>query len=183
MSLYHYVRVGALGQLGRFQAIDARRYPRDSRVVLRTVRGLEIGHVLAPPDRDDQDQGQPDGSILRGMTVEDELLADRLEKNKHRAFEACTQRLADLNEEATLIDVEHLFDGRSLIFYFLGAITPAIERITGELADTYESKVKFRNFTDALTNGCGPNCGTENAEGGCKSCVSCAVSAACGAAK
>ena len=55
MSRFHLVRVGAMGQVGRFAAVDAVRYPRHSRVVLRTRRGLEIGQVLSPPDeRDDR---------------------------------------------------------------------------------------------------------------------------------
>ncbi len=170
-----------MGNVGGYTSADATVFPRQSRVIVRTRRGLEIGEVLAPPSGDAAGDA-PDGVILRGMTAQDHLLAARLDKNKDEAFAACAERLAELAADATLIDVEHLFDGRSLIFYFLGAITPTIQRITDELAETYESKVKFREFTDALTNGCGPNCGTEEAEGGCKSCVSCAVSVACGTA-
>jgi len=53
MSRFHLVRVGAMGQVGRFAAVDAVRYPRHTRVVLRTRRGLEIGQVLSPPDERD----------------------------------------------------------------------------------------------------------------------------------
>ena len=49
MSRYHLVRVGAMGQVGRFAAVDAVRYPRRSRVIVRTRRGLEIGDVLRRP--------------------------------------------------------------------------------------------------------------------------------------
>ena len=51
MSHYHLVRVGAMGQVGRFAAVDAVRYPRHSRVVVRTRRGLEVGEVLTPTRR------------------------------------------------------------------------------------------------------------------------------------
>ena len=84
-----------------------------------------------------------------------------------------------------LIDVEHLFDGQSLYFYFLGDVGPATEQLTAELAELYSAAVKFDQFTDTLVNGCGPNCGTADAEGGgCgTSCVSCAVAGACGTKK
>ena len=49
MSRYHLVRVGAMGQVGRFAAVDAVRYPRHSRVIVRTRRGLEMGDVLRRP--------------------------------------------------------------------------------------------------------------------------------------
>jgi hypothetical protein len=81
-----------------------------------------------------------------------------------------------------LVDVEHLFDGQSLFFYFLGGESPEIADLTSELADAYEAKVQFRKFTDTLSQGCGPGCGTEEAENGCGTgaCSTCAILSACG---
>jgi cell fate regulator YaaT (PSP1 superfamily) len=182
MSRYHLVRVGAMGQVGRFAAVDAVRYPRHSRVIVRTRRGLEIGSVLTEPDDSDDGRAFPDGEILRGMTVEDDLLDERLEKHRHEAYEACVALLAKQRVSAVLVDVEHLFDGQGLFFYFLGDVPPAVEAYTDRLAETYETKVQFRKFTDTLIEGCGPGCGTEEAkgQGGCDSCTSCAVAGACG---
>jgi cell fate regulator YaaT (PSP1 superfamily) len=150
------------------------------RVIVRTARGLETGEVLAPCDAP-VERGMGDGAILRGMTVEDQLLEARLEKNRDRAFAACQQRLEELGIDATLLDVEHLFDGRQLYFYFLGEVTPAIEAVTQELAEVYDSQAQFRQFADTLTAGCGPGCGTADASGaGCASCaVGCAITEAC----
>ncbi len=50
MSRHHFVRVGALGNVGRFTSVDAVAYPRASRVIVRTSRGLETGEVLGPAD-------------------------------------------------------------------------------------------------------------------------------------
>jgi cell fate regulator YaaT (PSP1 superfamily) len=179
--LFHLVRVGALGQVGRFTAVDAVRYPRHSRVIVRTRRGLEIGEVLAPPGSDAA-VDRTDGPILRGVTVEDELLQARLEKNRQEAYNACATLLAERRLPAVLVDVEHLFDGQGLYFYFLGDVTPELESYTAELAGTYEAKVQFRKFTETLIEGCGPGCGTEEAkgQGGCATCSSCAVAGACG---
>ncbi|MEX2139573.1 MAG: PSP1 C-terminal domain-containing protein [Pirellulales bacterium] len=180
MSRHHFVRVGAMGHVGRFTAVDAVRYPRAARVIVRTGRGLEVGEVLAPCD-EPIERGESDGAILRGMTVEDQLLEARLEKKRDRAFRACQRRLRELGLEAALLDVEHLFDGRSLFFYFLGEVTPQVEAVTQELAEAYESVAQFRQFADTLTAGCGPGCGTEEAAGqGCVSCATgCAVAGAC----
>jgi hypothetical protein len=115
------------------------------------------------------------------MTVEDRLLEARLAKNSHAAYAACQQRLHDMSLSACLMDVEHLFDGHTLIFYFLGDVAPQVEQMTDELAEIYEAKVQFRSFADTVTNGCGPGCGTESAEvAGCGSCgTGCAVASAC----
>lgn len=177
-SRQHLVRVGALATVGRFVAVDAVRYPRGSQVVVRTGRGLELGEVLSPPG-EQSDAPSPEGSIVRGVTVEDQLLAARLEKNRQGAFDACTARLAERALPAVLVDVEHLFDGQTLLFYFLGEMTAEVEALTAELAELYEAHVQFRKFAEAVTEGCGPGCGTESAAG-CKTCVSgCAVASAC----
>ncbi len=183
-SRQHLVRVGVLGQVGRFTAVDLVRYPRGLKVIVRTSRGLEVGEILAPPS-DDLPNASADGSILRGMTVEDQLLDSRLQKNRDAALLACESRLRDLNHPVTLLDVEHLFDGRSLFFYFLGEVPPEIEMLTDELAELYDAEVQFRKFAETVTEGCGPGCGTENATGGgCSSCsTGCAIADACGTRK
>ena len=171
-----------MGQVGRFAAVDSMRYPRRSRVIVRTRRGLEVGDVLSPPDDRDDGRSFPDGELLRGVTVQDELLQARLERNRQEAYEACATMLAESRTSAVLVDVEHLFDGQGLFFYFLGEVSPELEAFTGRLAETYEAKVQFRKFTETLIEGCGPGCGTEEAkgQGGCDSCSSCAVAGACG---
>jgi cell fate regulator YaaT (PSP1 superfamily) len=184
MRRHHLVRLGALGHVGRFTAVDAVTYPRGLKVILRTARGLEIGEILGPVN-DAPTPGQSDGSILRGMTIEDQLLQARLEKNRQAAFDACINRIGELGLTATLIDVEHLFDGRSLFFHFLGEVPKELESLAAELAQAYDSAAEFRRFADTLTTGCGPGCGTEEASGGgCSSCATgCAVAGACGTRK
>lgn len=171
-----------MGQVGRFAAVDAVRYPRHSRVIVRTRRGLEIGEVLAAPSDSDNGNAEADGDLLRGMTIEDELLVARLEKHRQAAYEACTALLAQHSLSAVLVDVEHLFDGQGLFFYFLGSVPTEVESLTGRLAEAYETKVQFRKFTETLIEGCGPGCGTEEVKGrgGCETCSSCAVAGACG---
>lgn len=179
MSGQHFVRVGVLGSVGRFAAADRQRYGRGVRVICRTSRGLEVGQILAAAGTPD---AQPvDGTLLRRVTVEDDLLIARLEKNRDDAFRACAARLAELQAPAVLLDVEHLFDGQSLCFYFLGQTTPELDAVTTELASIYEAKAQLQKFADTLTAGCGPDCGTE-AGGGCGSggCSTCAVVGACG---
>ena len=180
MPRNHLVRVGAMGQVGRFQAVDAVCYARRTQVVVRTRRGLEIGEVLASSPSS-PDNTTVDGAILRRLTVEDRLLEERLEKHRQAAYEACAVLLRDKDIAATL-EVEHLFDGQGLIFYFLGEVTPELETYTAALAEEYEAKVQFRKFTETLIEGCGPDCGTEAAagQGGCDSCSGCAVVGACG---
>lgn len=115
------------------------------------------------------------------MSVEDELLEARLQQHRHAAFETCAALLAERSIPATLLDVEQLFDGGGLFFYFLGDPPAEADALTGDLAAAYEAKVEFQRFAETLEQGCGPGCGTEEAmgQGGCSSCTSCAVASAC----
>lgn len=175
----HLVRVGVLGHVGRFRSADGRRHARGERVVVRTSRGLEIGEVLTD---EPQDAAEADGPLLRRMTDADELLAERLQRNREAAYKACVRLLIDRGSPAALMDVEHLFDGRGLYFYFLGEVDDVTEAISAELAAAYDAEARFGQFADVLEHGCGPGCGTAEAENGCGSsggCASCAVASAC----
>ncbi|MCA9213433.1 MAG: hypothetical protein KDB27_10235 [Planctomycetales bacterium] len=176
-SSKHFVRVGVLGHVGRFESSDGAIHPRGRRVICRTRRGLELGEVLSVSTTDDTLSS--DGNLLRAVTVEDELLIARMERNRADAYDECVRRLEQRNISVPLMEVEHLFDGQTIYFYFLGEVTPDIELLTSELAEAYETKVQFRDFADAVERGCGPDCGTESAEGCGTGCSSCAVAMAC----
>lgn len=180
MSTHHLIRIGVFGHVGRFNAADGSLHPRGSRVVCRTARGLEVGEVLNGVDGA---IGDIDGLLLRRLTGSDHLLLERIERNRRQAFAACRRLLDERRLDAVLMDVELLFDGRSLYFYFLGEPTAELDAITDELAEAYDAEVQFRRFAQTLVEGCGPSCGTEEAAGGgCGTggCVSCAVATACG---
>lgn len=173
-------RVGAMARVGRFTSTAGVRFPRGSRVIARTARGLEVAEVLGDVIAESPEIA--DGVILRGMTHEDRMLAERLERRRAEAAVACQSRLVELGSSDLLLDLEHLFDGQSLVFYFLGAPTENRESLIEELARTYDSEARFTTFAETLTQGCGPDCGSAQAHGGeCASCGSgCALAAACG---
>ncbi|MEE2826333.1 MAG: PSP1 C-terminal domain-containing protein [Planctomycetota bacterium] len=182
MSKPYLVKIGLMGMIGRYDAPDYRQYERDAQVICRTPRGLEVGRVLcdlnAPGEaRETEQQGQ----LLRSTTAADELLLERLQRHRDRAFQACENLLKERQIDAILVDVEHLFDGESIFFYFLGEVPAQVHDITARLGDLYEQKVKFRKFRDTLRDGCGPGCGTS--QSGCSSqgCGQCSLSGGCGA--
>ncbi len=180
MSVNHLVKIGLMGVVGRFQAPDFQCYPRDARVICRTGRGLEVGVVLCPIDDQEQVPAQSEGQLLRPIGPEDELILQRLDKFRDKAFAACRKIIADRDIGAILVDVEHLFDGESVYFYFLGDADERVERLIGELGEAYDRKVRFKKFAETLANGCGPECGTQVGNCSAGGCSSCGLSAACG---
>lgn len=198
MSAEHWVRVGSFGEVGRFRSVDAVRYPRGSRVVVRTRRGLEVGQVLSAAaaggdagpatsmstdnsPTDNSPAGSPDGLLVRRTTAEDELLVERLERDKQRALADCQRLLDERGVGTTVLDAEVLLDGGAVCFRFLGPLPPHDVSLEEELAAIYDARVQWRRFADLLAEGCGPDCGAKEAcePDGRGGCASCAVAQAC----
>ena len=178
----HFVRYSVLGNIARFATTGGLQYPRGAKVVLQTDRGLELGEVLRHTDSDSSQfstHADYGGTILRLVTDSDRMLAERLDRYRLKAMDACDELLAARSVSAVLVDGEQLFDGESLFFYFLGEVTDEINEITSELAATYDTQIQFKRFAQTLAEGCGPDCGTK--EGGCESggCSTCAIASAC----
>ncbi len=175
----HLVKLGLFGHIGRFSAADGGRFERDQQVICRTGRGLEVGEVLCCLESEQRGETD-DGLLLRKVSPDDRRIIERIDRFRDRAFTACQQLLNDRNLSAVLVDVEHLFDGQSIFFYFLGEVPKDVHYVTEQLVAEYEKKVQFRKFTKTLLNGCGPNCGTD--AGGCQAggCGNCSLKKGCG---
>lgn len=176
----HIVRVGQFGQVGRFRSPIKLKLNFGCKVVCRTDRGLEIGEYLE--SFEDFEEGETDGDLLRTVTQQDELLAERLEKNKLSAIVDCQKIIEEKKLPVVLMDADQTFDGKHLYFYFLGEITPEVEALTQTLAKTYDATVKFSEFAETLSKGCGPDCGTKDAANGCGTsggCSTCSLKGSC----
>lgn len=177
------VRVGQFGQVGRFQAENSRALEYGCRVIVQTARGLEAGEYLDAEEVHAKSLGGQslhDGQFVRAMTTQDELLEQRLNKNKNEAITACQQLLTERNLEAVILDADQTFDGKRLYFYFSGDVSEQVDEITDALGEVYDSEINFAEFAESLTQGCGPSCGTKEGSGcGTSGCGSCSLKSAC----
>lgn len=165
----YFVRIGSLGEVVVASAMM--RIDRGRRIVLRSPRGIEIAEVLAPCTQ--TPAAESNYRILRPTTDSDERLATRLARHKREAMEACQTRLRESGSEAVLLDVDQFLDGATLKLHFLGDVDSAAQSIADDVASRYESIVQSDQLAELLSEGCGPDCGTES-KGGCGSCSGCA---------
>ncbi len=174
-----FARIGALSEVRRAQSDSP--LERGQRVIMRTQRGVEEGEIIGPADPRKTGPDAPPCRVLRRVTPEDELLIKRLCRHKADAVEACRAELVDRGSKSVLLDVDHLFDGGTLVMHFLGPIDETAQAITRDITKRYESVAKTREFAELLEAGCGPGCGTEEGAG-CSTggCASCALSGSCG---
>lgn len=176
----HYaVRVGIHGQVGRFTSSDE-NFRRGARVICRTARGLEVGVVLNRLQLATASLPEADGQVIRRMTAEDELLWKNLQELAAQSHAACQQWLSQSNSSDQLLEVEPLFDGRTLYFHFLNQASPETDAHLERLIAIFQETVAASRFAKLLEHGCGPGCGTSSARNGCgSSCASCSVARAC----
>lgn len=114
-------------------------------VIASTSRGDEFGQVvIAPEEVSEGDITQPLKPILRKANQSD--LA-RLEKNKKReaeALETCEKKIVEHDLEMKLIDVEQVFDGNKLIFYFTADGRVDFRELVKDLAQIFKTRIELR---------------------------------------
>src|SRR5436305_1477019 len=121
MSLAYIVRHGTARFLGEFLSENDRVYARNTRALVRSDRGVEIAEVLceSTPQALALLQEPTHGVIVRPMTAEDEAELGRLTKKEELAFHKCKDFIRERRLQMDLVDVEHLFGGERLVFYFI----------------------------------------------------------------
>ena len=175
-----WVRIGYSAEMGLFGGPWPSNVRRGTLVLCRTQRGLEVGEYLSQASAHKPADGLI-GQFLRTLTEEDKLLWHNLKEQGKVALQSCQAWLDEQRIEATLLDVEPLFDGRTLYFHFLSAVDEIVQKELDVLAKLFEERVRESKFSKLLEHGCGPGCGTDKATNGCGSSGGCAVCKIAGA--
>jgi cell fate regulator YaaT (PSP1 superfamily) len=142
------VRHGVMRFLGEFEPRDAVRHPRGAKVVIRTDRGLELGDVLceATPRAVEYLSEPTHGVILRAATAEDVQQMERLADSERAAFDACCKSIAQRKLQMDLVDVEWLFGGERIIFYFLADKRVDFRELVKDLAREFQTRIEMRQI-------------------------------------
>jgi len=137
------VRHGAMRFLGEFDPGPA-AYKRGDEVVLRTDRGQELGQVLceATPRALEFLSEPTRGRILRTLTDTDRHERDRLVRAEAEELEACARFVDQRRLQMELVDVEHLFGGERIVFYFLVDFRELVK----DLAREYRTRIEMRQI-------------------------------------
>jgi cell fate regulator YaaT (PSP1 superfamily) len=141
------VRHGAMRFLGPFDA-DADIYTRGQDVIVRTERGLEVGQLLCPttPRAVELIAEPTRGRIVRPMTDPDRAERERLCVVEERELETCARFVQQRHLQMELVDVEHLFGGERIIFYFLAEKRVDFRELVKDLAREYQTRIEMRQI-------------------------------------
>src|SRR5437764_4364827 len=115
------IRYGRLGDLGRFRPAAPVDCRRGDLAVVRSPRGLEVGHVLCPatPQHDHFLPAAAAGTLLRLATEEDRRAANRARRLGQEVFDEARRRAEALTLPLELIDVEVLLDSDHVVLHFV----------------------------------------------------------------
>jgi cell fate regulator YaaT (PSP1 superfamily) len=114
-------------------------------VVIRTRRGVEWGTVMQTAQ--DDENGTADGTVLRKATAADrEKYEDITERRQIEEFQTCKRLIREHELPMKLVDVEHLFGGHKIIFYFLADGRVDFRGLVRDLAKEYRTRIEMRQI-------------------------------------
>ena len=115
---------------------------------MRTERGQELGQLLceATP-RTVQMLIEPTrGRILRTLTDQDRSERQRVRESEATELDTCCRFVAERRLQMELVDVEHLFGGERIVFYFLAEKRVDFRELVKDLAREYQTRIEMRQI-------------------------------------
>jgi cell fate regulator YaaT (PSP1 superfamily) len=142
------VRHGAMRFLGEFEARPPMSCARAAAVIVRSDRGQEVGEVLCEsnPRALGMIASPTRGEILRVMTPGDVRAAEDLHERTRREFDACRRIIDQRRLPMALVDVEHLFGGERIVFYFLADKRVDFRELVKDLAREFQTRIEMRQI-------------------------------------
>jgi cell fate regulator YaaT (PSP1 superfamily) len=144
----YIVRHGAMRLLGEFAAPAGTTFDRAARVVLKTERGHELGDILCPatPQAVSHLPDPTHGDILRPMTDDDRARETQLKDTSRRQFETAGRLVAQHKLQMQLVDVEPLFGGERIVFYFLAEKRVDFRELVRAMAREFQTRIELRQI-------------------------------------
>ncbi len=145
----YVVRYGLMRIVGEFWAKGPQKLGRNTAVIARTSRGVEWGEVLCPATERTAsylESQESIGKILRLANDDDARQRDAMWQGERDEFVGCRDMIAEHRLMMQLVDVEHLFGGERLIFYYLAEQRVDFRELVKALAKRYKTRIEMRQI-------------------------------------
>jgi cell fate regulator YaaT (PSP1 superfamily) len=163
---YILVRYGRMSTLGLFEHHETGILKVHTRVVVKTNRGLELGHLIGRfssykagqfrltqeqikeyfnNDDTDFSQGQA-GKFIRYATAADISEERHLRKIAREEMEYCRRFVKEMNLPMKIVDAEHVFGGERIIFYFMSDGRVDFRDLVKRIAQEYQTRIEMRQI-------------------------------------
>jgi cell fate regulator YaaT (PSP1 superfamily) len=147
-STKYLVRHGAMRFIGEFAAPAGHAPGRRETVILKTDRGQEVGEVLCPstPQAAAAVPDPTHGDILRAATRDDRAKMDLIRELQKKEFATGGKLIAQHKLAMQLVDVEHLFGGERIVFYFLAETRVDFRELVKSMAREFHTRIELRQI-------------------------------------
>ena len=157
------VRYGRTGLVGWFAHNEKTMPKAHNRVMIKTERGLEIGEVVGrfcyrsgifkkseQAVVDYYGQGPENcpittgGTFVRYATDQDLSEERHIDANAKQELGKCRQFIREMNLPMKLVDIEHVFGGERIIFYFTADARVDFRELVKKLAKEFQTRIEMR---------------------------------------
>ena len=126
---------------------DGQTLEKDSFAIVETARGIEYGAVVRENTMVPEETIVPPlKKVLRPATAEDAQILEQNAKRETEAFSICLEKIARLQLDMKLVDVEMTFDRNKLIFYFTSDGRVDFRELVKELAAVFRMRIELRQI-------------------------------------
>jgi len=142
------VRYGATGLVGRFVCM-LEGWRRGQAVVVKSDRGQELGEIVCPCGpgcAGGAAEGRIVGEVLRAVTHADDVDSRHMHESEDREATFCRERIAERGLPMKLVEVEHLFGGDRIIFYFASEHRVDFRALVRDLAHEFQTRIEMRQI-------------------------------------
>ena len=158
------VRYGRMNTLSFFEHNETRIPKLPTRVVVKTNKGLELGHLVgqfgpykagqfrlsAEQIRKYFDNSNidfscaPAGRFIRYASSADISEERHLQKIANEEIECCRHFIKEMNLPMKIVDAEHIFGGERVIFYFMSDGRVDFRELVKKIAHEYQTRIEMR---------------------------------------
>lgn len=163
---YMLVRYSRMNTLGFFEHSETKISKIKTRVVIKTDRGLELGSLVGQLTAykggqlklseeqmleyfEDSDIGPVPGQVgkfIRYATSADVSEERHLRKIAQEEMKCCRHFVKEMNLPMKIVDVEHVFGGERIIFYFMSDGRVDFRELVKKVAQEYQTRIEMRQI-------------------------------------
>ncbi len=143
------VRYGSMRHLGEFTTRPRDTVRRGDAVIVRTDRGVEWGTVLSQSTartRDWLGENKRVGRVLRFASDEDRRSRDEIAEREKTFFIDAERLIEGRSLQMKLVDVEQVFGGERIVFYYLAEKRVDFRELVREMAKEFNARIEMRQM-------------------------------------
>lgn len=145
----YIVRYGSTRNVAEFSFKGPQELSRSDAVLVRSKRGVEWGEVLCPATdrtREHLSSEEQIGRILRTADQESWTKLDEMRLREREVFFGGKEVIREHKLAMNLVDVECLFGGERIIFYYLAEQRVDFRELVKTLAKRFSTRIEMRQI-------------------------------------